>query len=376
MFDIEIKKTDIIKPLSFIQSIVDKKALMTITNNVFLSAENNNLYIEATDLEISYNTKIPCLVKTSGALTINAKKIYELIKEFPFEDILIQEQDNLWVKIGNGNNIEFKLGSLPIDDFPRFKTLNTTNSIKINSKILQEMIEKTIYSTSTDETKYNLCGILFEKEKINENTTIRMVSSDGHRLNLIEKTIETNLNDEKMSFIIPRKGSNEIKNLTEKSDEIILGQDGKFCFAITERDFLSIRLIDAKFPNYKAILPTEKNKIICFDKNNVLSSLKRISILLSDTDSKGVKFIIRNNEMEIESLEKEFGDAKEIIPLEYNGEDIVLALNVKYIFNILSILKSQLIEMTIKNSSSPIIIKGNEDEGFTGLIMPLTNYDI
>lgn len=378
MLNIEIKKNDIIEKLSNIQSIVDKKSIATILNNIFLYTDNDDLYLEATDLEIHYKTKIKSIIKEHGEITINAKKFYELIREFPCEDIFLQENENLWIRITDGNNLDFKIGGLPTDDYPRFKELEKNNSIRIDSNILGEMIEKTIISVSLDETKYNLIGLLFEYEKKDEKNIIRMVGSDSHKLSFVEKyldELDKNKFYENMSFIIPKKGAQEIKKITEKNNQVMFGVDGKFCFVDTEDEILSIRLVDAKFPNYKSIIPENRETIVKFDKNSMINSLKRVSIIMMDSNLKSILLSIKNNNLEIETIEKEFGEAREKIEAEYMGNDITIGLNTKLLISLLSVMKSQKIEMTINGKKSPILISGNDDKGFLGLVMPLTNLE-
>ncbi|MEF3168626.1 MAG: DNA polymerase III subunit beta [Deltaproteobacteria bacterium] len=378
MLNIEIKKNDIIEKLANIQSIVDKKSIATILNNIFLYTNNDNLYLEVTDLEINYRTKIKSIIKEHGEITINAKKIYELIREFPCEDIFLQENENLWIRITDGNNLDFKIGGLPPDDYPRFKELKKNNSIRIDSNILNEMIEKTIISVSLDETKYNLIGLLFEYEKKDEKNIIRMVGSDGHKLSLVEKYLdELDKNDfyENISFIIPKKGAQEIKKITEKNNKVMFGVDGKFCFVDTEDETLSIRLVDSKFPNYKSIIPKNRETIVKFDKNSMINSLKRVSIVMMDSSLKSVLLRIKNNNMEIETIEKEFGEAREKIEVDYMGNDIIIGLNTKLLISLLSVMKSQEVEMTINGKNSPILLSGKDDKGFLGLVMPLTNLE-
>lgn len=371
MLNIEIKKKDIFEKLATVQSIVDKKAITTILNNILLYTDNDNLYLEATDLEINYKTKIQCIIKDHGEITINARKFYELIREFPKEDIFIQENENLWIRITDGEDLDYKIGGLPSDDFPRFKALEKKNSIKIDSNILSKMIEKTITSVSLDESRYNLTGLLFENEKKDEKNIIRMVGSDGNKLSLVEKYLDKDDFLEKNSFIIPKKGAHEIRKIIEKNNEVIFGIDGKFCFVETNDEILSMRLIEAKFPNYKSIIPKNRQTIVKFDKNSMINSLKRISIVMMDSNYVAISF--KNNNMIIETLEKEFGEAREKIKVNFTGNEIDINVNAKLLLSLLSVMESQEIEMIINGKKTPILLSGDDDNGFIGLVMPLIN---
>lgn len=373
MLCLDVKKNDLLFPLYNLQSIVDKKTTMNILNNVLLYSNDQELFIEATDMEISYKNKILCNIKDQGAITINAKKFYEIVKEFPTDEISIEELPNLWLKIATPDKIEYKIAGLPPEDFPRFKYINNENYIEIDPSLLRDMIEKTIFSTSSDDKKPNLSGIFLEQLKQDEKYFIRMVSSDGHRLNLVEKLIDGNLLNTGEGVIIPRKGAQEIKKLAENNEKILLGIDNKLCFIKADSEYLTIRLVDAKFPNYKTIIPEIKNKVLVLDKNYFLSALKRVTILASDSEFNAIKLFVQNSKMKIESMIKEIGEVYEFLDINYSGDPFEIAINAKFIINILLVMKSKNITITINNPDSPCIITGDKkDEGFLGLIMPMS----
>ncbi|NIA11655.1 MAG: DNA polymerase III subunit beta [Nitrospiraceae bacterium] len=263
------------------------------------------------------------------------------------------------------------MGGLPPNDFPKFREIDSKNFIDIETSIIKEMIEKTIFSASFDNTKYSLASIYLEGEVKEDGTQIRMVSSDGHRLSLMEKSVpEKGLNFES-PIIIPRKGAQEIKKLIEGYERLIFGIDDNFCFVICGDDHLVIRLIDGKFPDYHSIIPEEKKRYFYFDRIEVFSALKRISIFSSDTTFRGVKVGIEENLMKIESLYKEIGEAMEIIDIDYSGEPFDIAINGKYLMDALSVMDSNKVELIINNAKSPCIVTGENDVGFLGAIMPM-----
>jgi len=164
MLKFSVKKNDFLNPLSKIQTIIDKKTSMTIINNVLIYTDENYLFVEATDLEISYKSKIPCSVTEQGAITINARKFYEIVKEFPSEEIFFEEYKDTWLKIGADEKAEYKIGGIAPDDFPKFRNISRENAVDLESSIIREMIEKTIFSSSYDDRKYSLSGIYLRKK--------------------------------------------------------------------------------------------------------------------------------------------------------------------------------------------------------------------
>jgi DNA polymerase III subunit beta len=372
MLKFSVKKSDFLNPLSNIQTIIDKKTTMTIINNVFIYTDENHLFVEATDLEISYKSKIPCSVIDQGAITINARKFYEIVKEFPSEEIFFEEYKKTWLKIGADKKAEYKIAGLSPDDFPKFRHLNKEKAIDLESSIIKEMIEKTIFSSSYDDRKYSLSGIYFEEEHDEEGKSkIRMVSSDGHRLSLMEKYIPEKGLCLDNGVIIPRKGAQEIKRIIEGKERMVWGIDNNFCFVTCDNDHLVIRLVEGKFPDYRDIIPKSKDRYLTFDRLEIFNALKRISILSSDTTFRGVKASVKPGLIEIESLYKEIGEAKETIDIDYQGEPFEIAFNAKYLMDALFIMDSDRVELTANNPESPCLLRGNEDIGFLGLIMPM-----
>ena len=376
------EKDKVISALSKAQSIVDKKTIMNIINNVLLYSRDGELFIEATDLEISFRTHIPVNILEDGSLTVGARKFYEIVKEIPYSQLEIEEIDNNWIKVSVGKQAEYIIAGLPSDDFPKFGSFPEEGLIEIPAAVLKSLIEKTIFSVSYDDRKYALSGILTEIIPQNRETSshfiIRMVSSDGHRLNLAEKEIDINpVEDlqEKQSAIIPRKGANELRKLAEDSEKIFMKKDEKFLYASSHNTQLIIRLIDGTFPDYKAIIPQKKERYFEFSRKKILGALKRISIIGSDPSFKGVRASISPDNIEIESMEKKTGQAQEIVNIKYSGEPFEVAFNARYLIEVLQNMKSEDVKFILNDDNSPCIIEGEEDKGFTALIMPMSLED-
>lgn len=379
MIKFKIKRTDLLEPLSYAQNFIDKKTTMSILKNILLYTKDNNLIIEATDLELSYQSKIACDVIEDGAILIDPKRIYELLKELPFQDVIFEENNNFWIKIKSETNkdaelseMEYEIAGLPAEDFPRFIVAQTDQYLTIDSNLLKEMIDKTLFCVASDDskTKISLTGINFELIKQDNTKIIRMVSSDSLRMSLIDKTIDTIFELEK-PVIIPKKGAVELKKLLDRHKNINLSIQDKFLFILTDNENITIRLIDDRFPNYRTIIPEYKKPSIEIDRLNLLNSLKRLTILTNDVyDS--IKMNLKDNIVELETLQSETGRAKESIPIKTDYSDFTeIVFNGKFMMNILSVMKSKTINLFINNPKSPCVITGPEDEGFLSIFMPI-----
>lgn len=392
MIKLNVKRTDLLEALFYAQNFIDKKTTMSILKNIILYTKNGKLIIEATDLEISYQVKICCDIIEEGSILLDPKRIYELTKELPFQNLIIEEKDNFWIKIKSdlslsaeqtsidtdknketeNSEMEYEIAGLPADEFPRFVTAISEKYLSIESSLLKEMIDKTIFSTASDDskTKLSLTGINFELIKENDLRKIRMVSSDGLRMSLIDKNIDTDFELEK-PIIIPKKGAIELRKILDRHESIDLFIQDKFFFILTENENITVRLIDDKFPPYRAIIPEYKGNSIKIDRLKFINTLKRLTILTTDAYA-SIKMKTNKNNIEFETLENETARAKETITVNVGNDNFTeIVFNGKFVLTILSVMKSKNINLTINNSKSPCLITGSEDEGFLSIFMPI-----
>jgi DNA polymerase-3 subunit beta len=361
-----IKKDQFLKALNKVQGIIEKKHTLAILSNVLIEAKDNKIIVTATDLEIGIKSIYDADIIETGKITISAKKLFEIIKELPNSNINFNTKNNYWIEIKCENSL-FNLVALSPDDFPKFPELNT-QTYKLNTKLLSEIIEKTIFSVSNDETKFNLTGIYIESE----NDIFNFVSTDGHRLSLVNQKID-NINDESFDkgFILPKKGILELKKVIDDSEEDInIGVTDNNFFVSNDQSKLIMRMIDGDFPDYKRVIPEKGNNVAEINRETFLHALKRISILSSEK-SKGVKLSISKNLLVLSSSNPDLGDAKEEIQIIYEGNDISIGFNARYIIDILQVIKTDQINLFLKDNISPGRISPADDEKYLTVIMPM-----
>jgi DNA polymerase-3 subunit beta len=363
-------RENILKGLSKIQSIVERRNTMPILSNVLIETGKDSLNISATDLEVSFSGKIPAEVTKEGSITISAKKLYEIIREFPDEKISFQKDENNWLMINCGN-INFKVVGLPADEFPSMpEESDEVNYSDIDKNILKDMIDKTVFSVSTEESRVNLNGVYLERIKPDEGSGVKMIATDGHRLALIKKDIDIKID---VPVIIPRKGIMEIRKILEdsQSDTIKFKIEKNNCLIKIGDSTLFIRLIDEMFPNYDQVIPKDNEYKVEINSSSLLKSLKRIS-LLSAEKYKGVKFQIDKGIMTITSNNSEYGEAKETIEVNVNSENsLVIGLNARYIMDVLNVTDEDKVVFELKNEMSQCLIKPHGNDNFISVIMPM-----
>ena len=365
-----INRDTFLSGLMKVQGIIEKKHTIPILANVLIEAKNNEITITATDLEVGLKSKYPAKILNEGKITVSAKKMFEIIKELPDKEIEFSSKNNFWVEIKCHKSI-FNLVGLSPDEFPKFPYVESSDN-NILKTTLSEMIEKTLFSVSNDETKFNLTGIYIKSNIVDNINKLIFVSTDGHRLSLIQRNIENKL-DNKYSegFILPKKGIIEIKKLMETMDDnIIMGiSDNNFSIS-NKNTTLIMRMVDGDFPDYNRVIPDKGKNYAIIDKNLFLHALKRISVLSSEK-SKGVKINLNKDLLLLTSSNPDLGDAKEEINIDYNGDDISIGFNAKYIIEILQVIKNENIIFNLKDDISPGRINPEGDEDHISVIMPM-----
>lgn len=366
-----IEKDAFVKALQKIQGIVERRSTMPILSNVLIEAEDDTLSLTATDLEVGMKSRFQAKVHENGKITISAKKLYEIIRELPDEQIRFSTRDNDWIDIICGK-AKFNIVGLSPDEFPSFPKIDEKDFISLDSTILARMIEQTSYSICHDETKYNLNGILFKVSEENDNKILRLVATDGHRLCVSEQIIETtSFNILDKGVIFPKKGILELKKLCdEEISDIKLGFIDNSAAIVKGNTTVVMRLVDGEFPDYKRVVPVGNDKEIVVKKEIFLHSLKRMAILSSDK-FKGIKFEISNNVMEISSSNPELGEAREELEVNYSGNKIITRFNARYLIDVINVVTSDEVMLLLKDEMSPAILKQANSDDFISVIMPM-----
>jgi DNA polymerase-3 subunit beta len=371
---LQIDKKDLLGIIARAQHIVEKRNTMPVLMNVLLETQDNALRVFATDLEVSLTDDAQCQVLEPGKVAVSAKSLFEIIKELPDGVVELEKKENNWLKISQYKSV-FNIVGISPDEYPVFPTFNTAEFTKLDSRVLTEMIEKTIYSVSNDETRYHLNGVFFSKSTEGDNVVYRMVATDGHRLSLVDRKSSGSQNHKGMAdtqgVIIPRKGLNEIKKILDNvEDTVDMAIEGSQLIVRNSNTILMIRLIEGKYPNYQQLIPQNMKENMVVNREALLSSLKRVS-LLSNSKSKGVTLNLAGNKLEISSNNPELGDAKEEIEIDYTGQDMKIGFNAKYILDVLGSMTDEEIQLELNDQLSPGLVRPHKDSSYTCVVMPM-----
>jgi len=367
---LKIKKDEILKGLQRIQGVVEKKNTMPILSNMLLIADDSGVEIVATDLEIGLRGRYAAEVEKPGAVTVSAKKMYEIVRELPADDIQIKVEENNWVKIQSGHS-QFKLVGLPRDEYPALPDVAEEGMIVIEGDTLRDMIKKTLYAVGENDARYVLNGLFVHMTQTKGGLNIRMVGTDGHRLSMIDRVVDAKHKEE--SLIIPKKAMVELRRLLEEDApkaELRLGFSKNH--ALFKRDGLVMvsKLIDGNYPNYLQVVPAKSTKKVTVAKDVFTHAVRRVSIL-SKEKTNAVKLQLEKDRLILSTNNPEVGEANEELSVDYKGEAIAIGFNSRYIMDVLTAMDRETISLELSDALSPCLISEEGDEHYKCVVMPM-----
>ncbi len=360
-----ISKDEILEKLSNIQNVVEKRNTMPILSHFLLDAGKKATHIVATDLQIAIKEPLKASVQNEGKLCVPARKLFEIVREAE-GDITIESEDEQWIKVLFGKS-RFRLACLPHAEFPAWPGVESTEEVRFGIEDLSEMIEKTIYAAGETDTRYTLNGLLFHLKPGAEDVTV--VGTDGHRLALIMKSLKAKITEEK-KVIVPRKAAAELRRFFGNSEEVsaAIGKN-HLLFKIGDVQFL-VRLIEGTYPNYEQVIPSSNEKKIKINREDLLRSLKRVSIM-SRERSNAVKVDISDSALAVSSSSPDLGEARDEVGVEYKGEEMSLGFNARYLMDALGAMSAELVVFSLQDPLSPTLLTEEGKEDYRCVVMPM-----
>ena len=373
--EIEIGVHELSRALARSQGIAEKKTTMPALSHVLLEASADGLlHVSATDLDISVSSEHPCQVTKPGRATVPARQLFEIVRSLPEKQVTLRQAANKYLELRSGAS-DFKLVGLPADDFPQLPRFERLQLVKVEPKDLLQMIDLTVFAASTDETRYNLNGVFFEPS----DDGLRAVATDGHRLSLAERALEGDFRVKK-GVILPRKGLSELKKLLLEPEpgETQLGFVESQAVAHRPGVTLVMRLIEGVFPDYRQVIPRTGEKAFTAGRERLLDALRRVSILSSDK-TQAVKLELEPGLLRVLSHNPDLGEAREELPVVYEGAPLKIGFNARYLVDALSALSCleaaavQDVAVELADDLSPGVVRpaGESPTRFTGVVMPM-----
>ncbi len=366
----QISQKKIFKTLSHLQGIVDKKNTLPILSNILLEAKDNTLTLSSTDMDISIVEKLDCNVLEDGSTTINSQIIYDIVRKLDNNNEVEMISNNGKILTVRASGSRFSLSCLPKEDFPIIDQKSDGVNIKINSRILFKLIDKTKFAISNEETRYFLNGLYFNIHKENEKSEVTLVGTDGHRLAKFSHTLDQSI-EQVTGVIIPKKTINELSKLLSDIDndvDIVISSN-KIIFYIENLVFMS-KLIDGTFPDYKRVIPNDNKNTLEVNRDKLLSAVDRVSTVANEK-SPVIKLNLLKDVINLNTVNNDNSTASEDLKLSYNGEDLEIGFNSKYIMDIVNNLEDEMITIKFKDGSSPIIAQEKSNSNLVYVLMPM-----
>lgn len=357
-----IEKPALLDALQKVQSIVGQRSTLPILSNVLLKAEGDTISLTTTDMEVCVKTSVQADIGEPGGTTLPARRFFSICRELPPGQVEIEVDDRDVATIRSGPSF-FKLVGLPEDDFPPLPELDEKIVYSVDQVVFREMLQKVIYASSTDETRYILNGALmsFKDEKLT------VVATDGRRLAMVEQEIEFS-EDAQTDLVVPSKTINElIKTLGDEGTLRIRVSATQVAFDF-DQIFVVSKLIEGTYPNFQQVIPAQCEERIAIDRETMLQAIRRVA-LLTDDQTASVKLNFGSNKLELVTNNTEIGEARETIPVKYDGKELSIAFNPGFLMAPLRHLDSDEIFFELSDELSPGIIKTNVP--FLYVLMPI-----
>jgi len=365
-----VNKPNVVDVLSKIQGICSKKTSTVISSCVLIKAEGEGISLYANDFETGFAGAYPAIVESEGQIAINARKMFEIVKDFPVDKIVVTEVENHGVEIGK-DNIQFNLVGMNPADFTNIPAVQNASFFPMGSSQLKKMIERTQIISVGDDKKPHTKGVCLQCVTADEKTVIQMLSTDGTRLAKAESVLsEPVMTDNIKEILIPKKGIRELARILIPRGIIEIAVESNHIFFRQGTEITAIRLLGGSFPEYNDYISWPNAKKIKVNTQAFLAMLKRMSILSSD-EHKAVVLTIFEDKMTIRTINPELGESREDVQIDYPGELIEAAFNPRYMIEALGLIEDEFAILHITNGQTPCLIEGETDKSYLNVIMPM-----
>ena len=365
--ELVVRKNDLLKELSLLQGIVERKNTIPILANVLIDASKDGISLLATDLDVGLRSRCEGTVAKPGTLTLPAKKLFEIASALTETDVHIEEDKGGKSVTIAADRFESRIQTLPASEFPTPPSEAGGTEATLPGAALKRLISHTRFAMTSEDTRYFLNGA----QLVLRPDSMSMVATDGHRLAFIS-VHESPGKNVSQDVLLPRKTLNEVARLIDGGDAVQFSQGENHLFFRAGGRLLISRKIDANFPAYERVIPKSNDKKIEFDRDRLSAAVRRVR-LLSNERSKAVKFVIGKDQVEITSSTPEVGEAHEVIPVEYSGDALQICFNADYVDNFLSVVETESVQLEFKDEMSQAVMKpiGADGYEYTYVIMPM-----
>jgi DNA polymerase III subunit beta len=363
-----VTRNSLLNELNLVQGVIEKKSTIPILSNILLEASGEHIDIAATDLDVTIRCGCPASVAAEGTTTISARRLFDIVRLLPEgSDIEFSLLENDWVELKCGNS-EYKIVALPKDNFPSIPEAAPATA-HIPGSLLRSMIQRTMFAITQEESRYSLNGALLSLMP----GEVRMVATDGHRLALVSKSMEIPGVDIEVRALIPRKTLMEILKLIGDQDAMMeFGRDENHLFFSIGSKQLVSRILAGQFPNYELVIPRENDKFVVASAKNLGDGIRRAAIM-SDEKLKAIRLSFKTGALELTASSADAGEAREVVPIEFEGETLDIGFNPLYLLDFIGACGSESISISIKDGETQGLLRpiGPTELDYRYVVMPM-----
>lgn len=366
--EFSVKRNSLLSELNLVQGVIEKKSTIPILSNILLEVEAGRLGITATDLDVSICCGCAAEVKSDGTVTVSARRLFDIVRLLPEEaDIHCSLLENDWVQLISGNS-QYKVVGLPKENFPSIPQPSGA-SISVPGAILRSMIQRTMFAITQEESRYSLNGALL----VLTPGEIRMVATDGHRLALVVHSTDLVGVDGEIKSLIPRKTLIEIQKLIgDKEMFVDFGRDENHLFFTVGEKKLVSRVLAGQFPNYEMVIPRDNDKSIVASTRALGDGIRRAAVM-SDEKLRAIRLAFSTGTLEMTASSAEAGEAREVVPVEYDGPSIEIGFNPQYFLDFLGACGSDSVSISVRDSETQGMLQptGTSALDYRYVVMPM-----
>lgn len=363
-----VDRNSLLNELNLVQGVIEKKSTIPILSNILLEASGEHLEIAATDLDVTIRCGCSASVRDEGTTTVSARRLFDIARLLPDSaQIEFSLLENDWVELRSGNS-EYKIVALPKENFPSIPEAAPATAT-IAGSLLRNMIQRTMFAITQEESRYSLNGALLTLLP----GEMRMVATDGHRLALVSKSTETPGLDGEVKALIPRKTLVEIMKLIGELDSVVeFGRDENHLFFTVGNKRLVSRILAGQFPNYELVIPRENDKYVVASTKALGDGIRRAAIM-SDEKLRAIRLSFKSGMLELTASSAEAGEAREVVPVEFEGPVIDIGFNPLYLLDFVSACGSDSISISIKDSETQGLLRpvGSAELDYRYVVMPM-----
>ena len=361
-----IDRMSLLRPLGHVQSVVERRNTIPILANVVLRAEDGELALTATDMDMDIVTEVGCSVLTPGTTTMSAHLLYDIARKLP-------DGAEVDISVGDGHAIvsagrsSFRLPTLPVEDFPAISSSDLPVNFALSAADVRDLMDATRFAISTEETRYYLNGIFIHKAESGE---LCAVATDGHRLALTRQALPSGA-AQMPSIILPRKAVNELRKLLDDFDgEVFVNLSetrAEFRFGVVR---LTSKLIDGTFPDYTRVIPVGNDRIMQVDVGAFSAAVDRVATIASEK-SRSVKMGLKPGLLTLSASNTDASSATEELEVSYDGAEMEIGFNARYLLDIAGQVNSEIVEFALADQGSPSLVRAPGDEASLFVLMPM-----